>query len=524
MSEMAKAARAAMKKKAASMTAGDPRSKVDASSWTPPEKMNTGAKTGLRPVSRRAYKKGGKVVACIGENAKANAGKKQRKASGGEASKYANAKVNRNVKEANADLGKPHTGGYANGGRPKKDLGGTLSTIAGGVLGSMAAKKLLGGKSKNKETMKKGGRAKKMDGGPMGDPRMNMVQPGRMNFAQNVVTPGRKEGGKADAAQDKKMVKKALRQHETAQHGGKHSPLKLKKGGKSCYAGGGYADGGTKKAFGGADDDGVVTERGAGIRYVGKPEETFDFSKGSASPLPVSSKTRKMSMGSDADDVVVNPQRMPSKPMLKAAPPTPKERAEAYRKYRSKKPFAPKELSTRDKMMNRLQGVDDDNYAKGGKAKGNYEGGTRPTGGRLAKAYGGGLMGELAGAKGKGKKNKNGKTNINIVINTKPENAAGTPPGGPMGALPPMPPRPPMMPPAPPPGPAAAPPMPMPPPGGPMGAPPGGPQLPPHLAAMMGRKAGGRVGHRTYRSYKDMDAGSGGGLGRLEKTEIQKRK
>lgn len=543
MSEMAKAARAAMKKKAASMTAGDPRSKVDASSWTPPEKMNTGAKTGLRPVSRRAYKKGGKVVAVAGKDAVHHAGKKPRKAGGGEASKYANAKVNCNVKEANADLGKPHTGG-----------------------------------------MKKGGRAKKMDGGPMGDPRMNMVQPGRMNFAQNVVTPGRKEGGKADAAQDKKMVKKALRQHETAQHGGKHSPLKLRKGGKTHKARGGYADGygaeptpapaptqedidrynamlaakeaaekarrereeqikkenaprnggRTKKAFGGADDDSATTERGAGVRYVGKPEEVFDFSKGSASPLPVSTKTRKMSMGSDDDDVVVNPQRMPSKPILRAAPPTPKERAEAYRKYRSKKPFAPKELSTRDKMMNRLQGVDDDNYAKGGKAKGNYEGGTRPTGGRLAKAYGGGLMGELAGAKGKGKgkKDKKGKTNISIVINTKPESAMGMPPGDPMGALPPMPPRPPMMPPAPPPGPAAAPPMPMPPPGvhmgappgGPMGAPPGGPQLPPHLAAMMARKAGGRVGHRTYRSYKDMDAGSGGGLGRLEKTEIQKRK
>ena len=37
---------------------------------------------------------------------------------------------------------------------------------------------------------------------------------------------------------------------------------------------------------------------------------------------------------------------------------------------------------------------------------------------------------------------------------------------------------------------------------------------------MMGRKAGGRV----YRSAKDMDAGAGGGLGRLEKAEIQKRK
>jgi hypothetical protein len=40
----------------------------------------------------------------------------------------------------------------------------------------------------------------------------------------------------------------------------------------------------------------------------------------------------------------------------------------------------------------------------------------------------------------------------------------------------------------------------------------------------MPRKSGGKVGHRNYSSYKDMDAGAGSGFGRLEKTEIAKKK
>ena len=73
--------------------------------------------------------------------------------------------------------------------------------------------------------MKKGGMAKK---------KMNM---GGMAY---------KEGGKADMAQDKKTVKKAVGMHEKQLHGGKKSDLAaLKKGGMAKMAKGGcYARGG----------------------------------------------------------------------------------------------------------------------------------------------------------------------------------------------------------------------------------------------------------------------------------------
>jgi hypothetical protein len=59
---------------------------------------------------------------------------------------------------------------------------------------------------------------------------------------------------------------------------------------------------------------------------------------------------------------------------------------------------------------------------------------------------------------------------------------------------------------------------PMPPPGMPPvgGPPPGMPPVP--------RKSGGKVGHRSYSSAKDMDAGAGSGFGRKEKAEIAQKK
>jgi len=113
----AKSIRAAREAKAKRLgSAGDPKQKVDASTWTPPEMMNTNAKTGLRPVSRRAYKNGGKVgMEADGSCGPTRADRKPRK-SGGEAKAWMAAKINRDVKEANAELGKPHTGGLARGG------------------------------------------------------------------------------------------------------------------------------------------------------------------------------------------------------------------------------------------------------------------------------------------------------------------------------------------------------------------------------------------------------------------------
>ena len=85
----AKSIRAAREAKAKRLgSAGDPKQKVDASTWTPPEMMNTNAKTGLRPVSRRAYKRGGKVgMEAEGSCGPTRADRKPRK-SGGEAKAY----------------------------------------------------------------------------------------------------------------------------------------------------------------------------------------------------------------------------------------------------------------------------------------------------------------------------------------------------------------------------------------------------------------------------------------------------
>lgn len=87
--------------------------------------------------------------------------------------------------------------------------------------------------------LKKGGKVKKMMDG--GEPMMAAPARRRMPMAMaprganpmvRAGMPMRKEGGKMDKAQDKAMIKKAFKQHDSQEHkGGKGTNLKLRGGG-----------------------------------------------------------------------------------------------------------------------------------------------------------------------------------------------------------------------------------------------------------------------------------------------------
>ena len=226
MYEMAKKAREAMKTKAKNLAAPGKGQMVSSADWSPAEPIEADVKTGLRPISRRGFKKGGKV---IGEPAKADMGKKPRKSGGRtEPTEYANAKINRNVKDANEEReGEKHVGGMKRGGPAKKALGGPMAGA-------------------NKMMMD----AQQTSGVPGALMNFGGVKKGSLSPARAV---GLKKGGMAefegsakDEAQDKKLAKKhgmSMKEWESSKMDEKHDKQEsmkgLKSGGRTARKSGG---------------------------------------------------------------------------------------------------------------------------------------------------------------------------------------------------------------------------------------------------------------------------------------------
>ena len=210
------------REKAKRLTQTDPHSKVDSSTWTPESPENAGVKTGARPLTKRLFKKGGKVVGkSEGKNAEFRADRKPRKA-GGRAPTTPDSMINRNVREANEEReGIKHVGAFKKGGKARAS-GGKLGKYIDKAMENygnapndsknkqrmtdgvqMAASKISGTSgAKIPATRKSGGRAHKFGGGmiannPVSNEDMSMSRASGMMVKKGGGVPRARHGGEA---------------------------------------------------------------------------------------------------------------------------------------------------------------------------------------------------------------------------------------------------------------------------------------------------------------------------------------
>ena len=241
----AKSLREAMKSKAKRL-AGASSTKVDSSDFTPAELLNADVKTGMRPISRRAFKSGGKVE---GEDHKGNASRAPR----GFSEKVGLA--NTNQRDANEEReGKKHIGGFKSGGRIAKMGGGLMDPKKGegmmtapldhsaplpkaertkgfNTISPAEADKLMQEENRRAGDMtrrKHGGKTMKADGGATSCAGPD--EGGREAKKKG----GMVEGSAKDVAEDKKLAKKhgmSMKEWEKSPEDKKHDAPKKKDGG-----------------------------------------------------------------------------------------------------------------------------------------------------------------------------------------------------------------------------------------------------------------------------------------------------
>src|ERR1700676_8181 len=154
MSEMAIAARAKAREKVERLTR-TPKGDVDASGWREPlgeQDRAPGLQTGPRPISRRQFRRGGKIHG----GKFAHAGRKPRASGGMTANEY----QNRDMKSANESReGPKHLGGMKSGGKAEHGKGCSCAKCSGGRIEKAAGGASYGG------TRPQGGRIARASGG-----------------------------------------------------------------------------------------------------------------------------------------------------------------------------------------------------------------------------------------------------------------------------------------------------------------------------------------------------------------------
>ena len=494
-----KSLRAAKNKKAQSLIDSSSGGKVDASTFTPAEPLNADVKTGMRPISRRAFKVGGKVE---GAEAMTHAGRTPRK-SGGK-TEYANALVNRNVKDANEEReGIKHIGGFAKGGVPEYNEESVEKAI-------QSSRQKIGKKESSAIRSLLKGRKASM-------PMKDEDEDGKMNFKSG----GKAEGSAKDMMEDKKMAAKhgmTMKEWEASSADKKHDmPSKKMSGGSMGYAAGGkmkmVEKDGKKVPFFAADGVGKMNAGGRTGKMGGGSMGMGGggMGMGMQNPMmPMAPGYKKGGKAMHHKDCMCKAcggsAGMKDGGGLYANINAKRERIENGSKEKMRK-VGSKGAPTADAFKESAKTAE---KKDGGKAMHHKD--------CMCKACGGAAMSQDGGRTARATGGKVGKSNISINIfphNAEKPGAMPVSPAGmpPMGAPPVM--RPPMpmpapMPSAPPPAHMSLPPGLMSAMSGAAGAgpmpPAGGAPMPP----MMGRKAGGKV---VY----PITGGAGGGKARKEK-------